>query len=842
MNKLARLGLDTEHGQTKKGFFISDFSDIEQVQIAAAGFDFEVLIPDVQAHYVEQNKQASNDVSFRNNDACLEETPMYDTPTNFNLGSMGGFFTYQEMLDILDDMAAQYPDLISVKQAIGSITTHEGNPIYWIKVSDNPNVDENEPEVLYTALHHAREPMSLSQMIFFLWHILENYATNPEIQYLVDETELYFIPCINPDGYLYNQSTNPQGGGLWRKNRRNNGSSFGVDLNRNYGYEWAYDNTGSSPNSFSDTYRGPSAFSEPETQAVRDFCDAHEFVIALNYHSHGNLLIHPWGFSDMDTDDALTFDGLGEGLTLCNHYFVGTGTETVGYTVNGDSDDWMYGEATTKPSILTYTPEVGPSFWPPSNEIIDLSKQNVWQNLMVARSVHKFGHLTDTEDLVVSALSNEATFNLKRYGLADGDLTVSLQAISSNIINVGAPKTFSLANFETISSSILYELSPSIESGEAIVFQLTIDNGLYTNTQTFTKYFGTLTPLLEDAANTLIEWDYTPNWGLSNTEFYSPNSSITDSPTGNYPNNATQTITMKNSLTLTDPTFSLVSFWAKWDIEQNWDYVQVQLSVNDGNFVPLCGKYTLNGTGSFQPTNDPVYHGIQSEWVREEINISPFLEGLVAPEIKIRFLLRTDQGVTEDGFYFDDFKIESLSNSLAVETIDFQAFLNKNQQVQLHWTTSTSNDIEQFILQHATAPNQLSDLITIPKNLNLETYTFLHENPAIDKNYYRLCMLDAKGKRSYSDVKSVDIKANQVNIYPTPATNYLQIELPFSSNSVTNLKIHHLNGQLIYQEKLPADVTTFSLDLTPIHALTKGLFILKIETDEKVWVEKFIRN
>src|SRR5690606_9786063 len=121
----------------------------------------------------------------------------------------------------------------------------------------------------------------------------------PEVRYLVDNTEMYFIPCINPDGYIYNETTDPFGGGLWRKNRwkGDDGMVYGVDLNRNYGYEWGADNSGSSPQPNGQTFRGTGPFSEPETQAVKFFCDSHQFRIALNYHTYGNLLIHPWGYN-----------------------------------------------------------------------------------------------------------------------------------------------------------------------------------------------------------------------------------------------------------------------------------------------------------------------------------------------------------------------------------------------------------------------------------------------------------------------------------------------------------------------------------------------------------------
>src|SRR5690606_40564789 len=112
---------------------------------------------------------------------------------------MAGYLTYQQMLDVLDDMAAKFPNLITVKAVVSDTNlTWEGRPLWYVKISDNPNTDEPEKEVLYTALHHAREPNSLSQMIFYMWYLLENYDTNPEIQYLVNNLDLYFIPCVKP--------------------------------------------------------------------------------------------------------------------------------------------------------------------------------------------------------------------------------------------------------------------------------------------------------------------------------------------------------------------------------------------------------------------------------------------------------------------------------------------------------------------------------------------------------------------------------------------------------------------------------------------------------------------
>ena len=198
------MGIAVDHGTVKREtFFISDFSDQEIEQMRNAGFTVEILISDVKAYYVAQNKELST--GTEKNASCSGGAGggafVPEVPTNFNLGSMGGFYTYQEFLDEIDAMAAQYPNLITARAPISTFLTHQNRPLYWMRMSDNPATDEAEPEVLYTSIHHAREPNSLSEVIFYMWYLLENYATSEEIQYLLDNTELYFVPMINPDGY-----------------------------------------------------------------------------------------------------------------------------------------------------------------------------------------------------------------------------------------------------------------------------------------------------------------------------------------------------------------------------------------------------------------------------------------------------------------------------------------------------------------------------------------------------------------------------------------------------------------------------------------------------------------
>jgi len=308
---------------------------------------------------------------------------------DFDLGSMGGYYTFAEIEEHLDELYTDYPELITEKVSLGQ--TLEGRDIWMVKVSDNPEADEDEPEMLYTGLHHAREPMSYMNLFYFMNWLTENYGIDPEATALVNSRELYFIPAVNPDGLVYNQQIAPNGGGMQRKNRRETCFSTpdGIDLNRNYSYMWGYDNSGSSPDGCSETYRGASPFSEPETETVKNFVEAHDFKIALNYHSYGNLFIHPYGYDpslSLPEEDHEIFIEYGEAMTQYNNYLLGTGIETVGYTVNGEACDWMYGEH----GIYAYTPEVGADsdgFWPSTIRIVPLAEENLFPNQFAAWAV-----------------------------------------------------------------------------------------------------------------------------------------------------------------------------------------------------------------------------------------------------------------------------------------------------------------------------------------------------------------------------------------------------------------------------------------------------------------------
>ncbi|MAV64230.1 MAG: hypothetical protein CMG00_03455 [Candidatus Marinimicrobia bacterium] len=362
---------------------IFDASENDELILKSLEIDYKVLIEDLSAHY--KSRLTSN------------------YTREFGVGSMGGYYTFEEIVQNLDDLHTQYPDLVSEKFSIGQ--TVEGNEIWLIRVGKIINYATNplfpsiqEPKVLYTGLHHAREPMSYMNLFYFINWLCENYQIDDDATKILNSRDLYFVPAVNPDGLIYNEQTDPLGGGFHRKNMRpvcNPGYSYytqtfdyynpGVDLNRNYSYQWGLDDEGSSSDECGWTYRGLNSFSEPETDAVRGLVESTDFKMAFNYHSYGNLLLHPFGYSyenQVPIDDLNFFKEIGSKMVKYNNYTLGAGPDIL-YPVNGEACDWMYGEH----QIFAYTPEVGSyedGFWPATERIVPLAEENLHPNKILA--------------------------------------------------------------------------------------------------------------------------------------------------------------------------------------------------------------------------------------------------------------------------------------------------------------------------------------------------------------------------------------------------------------------------------------------------------------------------
>ncbi|MGZ5453584.1 MAG: M14 family metallopeptidase [Candidatus Aminicenantales bacterium] len=270
-------------------------------------------------------------------------------------GINGAFHSTLELETDLRTLERDHPGLASLHE-IGE--TLEKRKIYALKISDNASLDEHEPAVLFAGCHHAREWISVEVPYLFGQYLLENYDLSQEVRALVDASEIWIVPIANPDGLEYSIHVYR----YWRKNRRANADgTYGVDINRNYGYAWGSDNVGSSGQPGSDVYRGTGPFSEPETAAIRDLFLVHDFRAMISFHSFAQDILFPWGYT---TDAAPTDAELGAiagtmaGLIAGVHgsvYSYGEGSRLL-YLTNGDTVDWTYSIA----GAPSYTIELPP--------------------------------------------------------------------------------------------------------------------------------------------------------------------------------------------------------------------------------------------------------------------------------------------------------------------------------------------------------------------------------------------------------------------------------------------------------------------------------------------------
>lgn len=675
---LAKAGLDLTHGHGKlTSFFTTVVQDFELARLDEAGIRYTIDIPDLSAHRKEATHPSRGGLLD-----CQDDFYDVTVPRNFELGNIGGFYSLPEVLDQLDVMQFLYPNLISIRKPIGTFKTWKNNNLFWVRISDQPETNEEEPEILYTGLIHAREFVSVSQMIFYMWHLLENYDNDPVIKQILDHTELYFVPVVNPDGLNYNvEGYDPSDDSfshLLRKNMRDNdGDGFfdpendGVDLNRNFGTHWAYDDEGSSGFIGDATYRGASPFSEPETRAIEFFCNTHDFQIALNHHSYGNLLVYPWGYIDEHTPDSNSFTNYSALLTKANRFVYGRGMETVGYMTNGDSDDWMYAEHGT----LAMTPETGDpddDFYPRRERIIPLCKSTLEMNLLAARLVNSLISITDESPAFIKPGINTLNFEFNRYGLLDGEVLISFNAISPEILQVPNPITFELDKFEAHDRNLNFVVDDQIAYGKTVRMEIVCQQGDYTFRDTITKVRADFYTLLEDASD-ISHWDRSQGlkWGTTDAAFKSGPVSIADSPLGLYEPNINEIIVLKESIDLRDATSAYAQFWAKWDIEDHYDYVVFQASTDGENWDNLCGERSKLG-GIFQLYEEPLYDGKQIPWVLETSDLQAYL----GQQLQLRLMIVTDGFANKDGFYFDDFSVVTIREEVvSTKNIDPSAFL-----------------------------------------------------------------------------------------------------------------------------------------------------------------------
>jgi len=276
------------------------------------------------------------------------------------------YYTYDQLTDLLSQLENSYPDTFSYS-SLGK--TYQDRDIWLVKISDNVTIEEDEPEILFTGGVHGDEKQGYQVVIYTLKAIAENYSninvnstfTN-RIRNIVNNTQLFFMPMVNPDGCEAGT----------RKNLRQNDCLFGktlfkgVDINRNSGYKWElldenpfeYRRSGFPPViekinikyphfDFKSMvgegcYRGPYPFSEPESQSIKSVVENHSFTISIDYHSAADMVGYGWAWNgSYPIKNETTYSSIADNISGITGYTAKRGSL---YPILGTIRDWMYAE------------------------------------------------------------------------------------------------------------------------------------------------------------------------------------------------------------------------------------------------------------------------------------------------------------------------------------------------------------------------------------------------------------------------------------------------------------------------------------------------------------------
>ncbi|MBX3032096.1 MAG: zinc carboxypeptidase [Chloroflexi bacterium] len=273
-------------------------------------------------------------------------------------------------------IADAHPDIVQLT-TFG--TSFKGRPIMLVKISDNVTTDEPEPEIFINARLHAREHLTTEVALALIRWLVDGYGTNERVTRIVNTTEVFIAPDLNPDGAAYDLAKEfPR---RWRKNRQPTGGATGTDLNRNFGYRWGCCG-GASKTPSSNHFRGAKAFSAPETRAMRRLVKSRQFTMILSLHSYGGQVLVPYGYTRKDRPADMPKASLATVRRLAKGYGKRAGYTPMQasdlYINSGTFGDWAMGKLRLPALTIELAPTTadGGGFYPEASAIEGLVQAN----------------------------------------------------------------------------------------------------------------------------------------------------------------------------------------------------------------------------------------------------------------------------------------------------------------------------------------------------------------------------------------------------------------------------------------------------------------------------------
>jgi hypothetical protein len=584
--------------------------------------------------------------------------------------SVRSYYTLAEYNSFMINTAAQFPGICQLVQFGSSV---QNRPLYFMRISDNVAIQEDEPEFRLVSSIHGNEVVGYDILIRLIQLLTSGYGNDLRITNIVNNTELWICPMFNPDGYAAAQRYNANGS----------------DLNRNFPLP-----VGS---------QHPDGLSwQPETIAFMDHASANNVTLSINYHCGTMVVNYPWDYTytlapdnNLLIQSALTYSSHNSPMYNSAEFPQGITNGAAWYVALGTLQDWSYAYT----SGVDMTIEVSNENWP-NESLLDNYWNDNQESLLsliefVQLGIH--GIVTDNSGNPIHATisfngAGETTYTDMQVGdyhkvLLPGSYSVSAQADGYTIANaqvvvpaggtavqnfVLEPLAFTNISGKVVnlSGTIIPNISGQFTYGSSTFdFQTDGQGGFAVsnlplgiinvtiNASTYGFYRGTLevsdtnkefifvlpTPIFVDGfENGISNWTLQNPWSVVN---FSNTHVLTDSPSGNYNNNMNVFATLTNSVSLINMQSPTLSYEIRYNLETNYDFLYVQVSTN-GTTWNTIKEYT----------------GSVSNWVTEAI----ILDNYTGSDLFLRYNLVTDNSVTADGVYIDNVKFSGLSGEQTV--------------------------------------------------------------------------------------------------------------------------------------------------------------------------------
>ena len=576
------------------------------------------------------------------------------------------YYSISEYEDFMVQTANEYPNICTLHN-IGS--SGQGRPLYFLKISDNPQIDEGEPKFRYISSIHGDEVVGYDMLIRLIQLLTSEYGEDVRITEIVNNTEIWVCPMINPDGFVAGTRYN----------------ASGIDLNRNF------------PMPSGNQHPDGAAWA-PENIAVMNHANQHNFQLSANFHGGAQVINYPWDYSyELTPDDdlihqaALTYSIHNSTIYNSSSFPQGVVNGAQWYVITGSLQDWSYGYT----DCIDLTCEIANNKWPPASQLNNFWSQNKESILSLLEFVQKGVHgtvmstqglplpeavitvqgnakqmhvgsvcadyhrllLPGTYTITANAagyVAQSAQITIDASGSANHDFVLRPALITELKGQLRNPDGTAVPNVQVILDS-QPPISADADVNGSFVFPSVLE-GLYkisfkqNGELIYQKRFeldslaGDLVFVLAEMSNIFLDnfnsianWTATSPWGITN---YEGNSVLTDSPGGNYANNINKSCTLTNSIDLSLVSEPVLSFRTRYSLENNYDFVYLEASTDQNSWQQLAS-----------------FTGSSTSWTTKTIA----LEQYAGTQVSFRFRIQTDSGVSLDGIFIDDFQIKGIS-------------------------------------------------------------------------------------------------------------------------------------------------------------------------------------